>query len=946
MKLSKFQTHNTFKRWCEREHIRNRNLELIKEHRFFDIDSPQRIHKFLSRRGLAAALPEEMTSRKETGTLVEPAVTTKQYLNLERILGANDLVNIYFLEDALRISKTVGRIWVCDNIGVLRGYGNGFMVSPVLLLTNQHVLPDSATAGFSKIEFNFQLDDQHQLLPSHLFQLDPQSFYYSFEALDFALVAVKPINASGVSVSEFGYNRLSAEEGKAIISQWLNIIQHPSGMPKQVGLRGNQLIDVLDQFIHYKTDTAQGSSGSPVYNEQWEVVGLHHSGVWEEDAHGNIVALDGGAWNSSMGEDRIKWVANEGVRISSILRHLAEQHFPVPQAGLLSELFRAPAVPVPSKAGSMAQPVTVETSVMHAKTFVQANGKVSYTFPVSVSLGLKELLAAKSGDSIQLCVSTNNASDNVSITHQLSELLTLATNEFKKWKDVIAVRMGYVFKDGWITTDRALVVTVKKRKSLYELQKEGSSPLPDYFMGYPIEVSGPTIEELIAATEGQAALHRLINPLNILAAEILYVPPTNITLKTITKKMKVTAHVSPEEGWNNLKPFLAATQKSLTIAMYDFGARHILKTIESLRKKNTFENLTLTIQAGESVGQGTKANDLKDKEVLDDLEKVFKQQLHAAWIPTGSVNGWMASSYHIKVAIRDSSVLWLSSGNWQSSNQPELEKLEDVSPSYLIRNYNREWHVIIENEELAQTFETFIQHDYNYNKVERAQQEELLAGLNFLVPSVTFDFAEELAPAYESFKPYAENRVFTVTPLLTPDNFFEEVLELINCAKTELLIQNQTFNAPNPSQDKLEQLMLAILKKQQQGIDVKIIFRIIHAAAARKNLEKLVEMGFNKNSIRLQKNCHNKGIIVDKQKVLVGSQNFSNDGVSVNRDASLIFHDDKLAAYFRNIFLHDWHKVAQQHIGPEAYSIEIAKNNLLVPEGMERMTWSEIKEMM
>jgi hypothetical protein len=52
MTLSTFQTHSTFKRWVEREDIRSHNLNLIQQHRFFDIDSPQRIKKFLTRRGL------------------------------------------------------------------------------------------------------------------------------------------------------------------------------------------------------------------------------------------------------------------------------------------------------------------------------------------------------------------------------------------------------------------------------------------------------------------------------------------------------------------------------------------------------------------------------------------------------------------------------------------------------------------------------------------------------------------------------------------------------------------------------------------------------------------------------------------------------------------------------------------------------------------------------
>ena len=71
------------------------------------------------------------------------------------------------------------------------------------------------------------------------------------------------------------------------------IIQHPSGERKQLALRENQVVDVLDNFLHYRTDTSPGSSGSPVFNDQWEIVALHHSGVPKKDAQGRILTKDG-----------------------------------------------------------------------------------------------------------------------------------------------------------------------------------------------------------------------------------------------------------------------------------------------------------------------------------------------------------------------------------------------------------------------------------------------------------------------------------------------------------------------------------------------------------------------------------------------------------------------------------------------------------------------------
>jgi hypothetical protein len=70
--------------------------------------------------------------------------------------------------------------------------------------------------------------------------------------------------------------------------------------------------------VHYASDTEPGSSGSPVLNDQFEVIALHHKSVPRFDAKGRIRSRDNKIWTPSMGEDQIAWIANEGVRISRI----------------------------------------------------------------------------------------------------------------------------------------------------------------------------------------------------------------------------------------------------------------------------------------------------------------------------------------------------------------------------------------------------------------------------------------------------------------------------------------------------------------------------------------------------------------------------------------------------------------------------------------------------
>jgi phosphatidylserine/phosphatidylglycerophosphate/cardiolipin synthase-like enzyme len=79
--------------------------------------------------------------------------------------------------------------------------------------------------------------------------------------------------------------------------------------------------------------------------------------------------------------------------------------------------------------------------------------------------------------------------------------------------------------------------------------------------------------------------------------------------------------------------------------------------------------------------------------------------------------------------------------------------------------------------------------------------------------------------------------------------------------------------------------------------------------------------------------------------VMIGSQNISQLGVSLNRDASLLFDDAPLADYFAKVFDHDWVNMARQDIGSESHGPELLTPGQPTPEGMERLTLKDYLEM-
>lgn len=224
-------------------------------------------------------------------------------LAAERIIHKSDLFPIAYLEAGLIASKSVCRISLRNHQGQIKGYGTGFLISPSLILTNNHVVDTYDTALNAVAEFNYE--DDVNFMPRTIvsFRLEPERLFITDEALDFSVIAVQEAAISGARASDFGYLPLLPMPGKILEGEYVSIIQHPQGGPKAVTLRENEVKFLSEHFVHYVSDTEPGSSGSPVFNDQWIVSALHHAGVPDP-------------------ADPSKWIANEGIRISSILRHL------------------------------------------------------------------------------------------------------------------------------------------------------------------------------------------------------------------------------------------------------------------------------------------------------------------------------------------------------------------------------------------------------------------------------------------------------------------------------------------------------------------------------------------------------------------------------------------------------------------------------------------------
>lgn len=256
----------------------------------------------------------------------------------ERIIGGNELQSVSYLQRGAIAARAIARIEMVSS-GRRIGWGTGFLIAPRVLITNNHVLPQRDAAEDSLAHFEFEFNLQDELIGPVRFRLDPAALYFTHQALDFTVVGVAPTSTEGDrSLREFGCVPLLEVTGKATEGEWLTIIQHPSGQHKQVCARENKLIRRAEDVLWYSTDTLGGSSGSPVFNNDWYVVALHHSGI-PEKRDGKIQTIDGHDYLPGMPDDQIKWNANEGIRASRIVQTLRASA--VANNPLLAPLFAA-----------------------------------------------------------------------------------------------------------------------------------------------------------------------------------------------------------------------------------------------------------------------------------------------------------------------------------------------------------------------------------------------------------------------------------------------------------------------------------------------------------------------------------------------------------------------------------------------------------------------------
>lgn len=234
----------------------------------------------------------------------------------ERVFGSASAVTYHWYQQGLQRARAVGRVE--DRYG--RAMGTGFLIratdlvpnskpNDLLFITNAHVLgrsnpdalrPEEAVVRFEAVHATRTFGVQELVWESPVSELDA-----TILSLEKNPDAVEPLPLAPADEPIF-------VEG---VDRRFYAIGYPLGGTLAVSLQDNTQVGWRRPRLHYRTPTEPGSSGSPIFDDSWRLIALHHAGSKE------MARLDGHPGT---------YEANEGIWIHQIVKQL--RHSTAPSA--------------------------------------------------------------------------------------------------------------------------------------------------------------------------------------------------------------------------------------------------------------------------------------------------------------------------------------------------------------------------------------------------------------------------------------------------------------------------------------------------------------------------------------------------------------------------------------------------------------------------------------
>lgn len=342
---------------------------------------------------------------------------------------------------------------------------------------------------------------------------------------------------------------------------------------------------------------------------------------------------------------------------------------------------------------------------------------------------------------------------------------------------------------------------------------------------------------------------------------------------------KLTAAVSPDCSYRLLSDVLSSAQHTLLIYVYEIAADYLIDLVSNAHHRGVQVKMMYD-------HSGTHA---ADRDILEALPISLR--------PAPSFGGrGVFTVCHQKFVVADGKTVVVESANWAKTSIPLIE---DGDP---YKKGNREWLLRIDDPDVADFFTGLFDADWNIPDLGGAQGfvAAPIEQPGLLVP------AELAAKPKKTFDLFPYSQPVDLTPVISPVNYFEAVAALLDTAKTSIDLEQQYITAG----DKVDDLLEIVANKRDKGCTIRIIVSPAFPKAWNVTVDTLDAVGLKDClkalNLRYFTHCHNKGVIVDREHVVVSSTNWSANSVTRAREAGLIVGSSDVAEYYAKVFDEDW----------------------------------------
>ena len=336
--------------------------------------------------------------------------------------------------------------------------------------------------------------------------------------------------------------------------------------------------------------------------------------------------------------------------------------------------------------------------------------------------------------------------------------------------------------------------------------------------------------------------------------------------------------VSPDSSYSFLEEAISSARKELLLYIYNISAPYLLQLLR------------------DRVEHGVRMRIMYDTHDTGSAERKALNTLGAEVreAPSSGARS-VFSPCHQKMMVIDGQSAVVGSANWATSSIPK------PATSGQYKMGNREWLIRIGDKAVAKWFRDFFNADWNIPETRGVALERVpppgigpaSAMLDVMrIPSRRFPSRSISATAQ-------------VRPILCPTNYLPDVKALLSSAKRSIYLQQQYIKAGAGVNE-----LMKVVAKKSATCDVRIIGTTKFPEAWQDTIDTVSAAGLLDRLRALNLayfvHCHNKGIVVDRKRVVVCSTNWSSDSIHRAREAGVIVESTEIAGYYADVFEFDW----------------------------------------